>query len=118
MPTPLHGVHSTMQCMRVVDEVHNTMQCMLFVDNFENMSDVCECVRELSDLYACKIPVYIKEPGCAQTRVLVDFASLEHAFVFLKWGFRLSRSPPAQNCSQRANMVSIHSDLNQAIVIN
>jgi len=24
----------------------------------------------------------------------------------------------AQNCSQRANMVAIHSDLNQAIVIN
>jgi hypothetical protein len=24
----------------------------------------------------------------------------------------------AQNCSQRANMVAIHSDLNQAIVMN
>ena len=95
MPTPLHGVHSTLQCMRVVDEVHSTLQCTLFVDNFENNSGACECVRELSDLYACKMPVYIKDPGCAQTRVLVDFASLEHAFVFLKWGFPVVSEPPS-----------------------
>jgi len=54
----------------------------LLVDNFENNTALSDCVSELSDLYECKIPVRIKTPGCVFKSKLIDFASLEHAFMY------------------------------------
>ena len=52
------------------------------VDNFENNSDVCTCIRELSDLHLCKLPVRIKSPGWIKKSTVIHFASLEHAFMY------------------------------------
>ena len=52
------------------------------VDNFENNSDVCTCIRELSDLHLCKLPVRIKSPGWIKKSTVIQFASLEHAFMY------------------------------------
>ena len=52
------------------------------VDNFENNSDVCNCLRELSDLHSCRLPVRIKTPGWIKKSTVIQFASLEHAFMY------------------------------------
>jgi hypothetical protein len=52
------------------------------VDNFENNSDVKTSIRELSDLYPCRLPIRIKTPGCIKKSTKIVFASLEHAFMY------------------------------------
>jgi hypothetical protein len=50
------------------------------VDNFENN---CEnSIRELSDLYPCRLPIRIKTPGYLKKSTVIVFASLEHAFMY------------------------------------
>jgi len=54
----------------------------MFVDNFENNLCPTDSVPELSDLYPCCIRLRIKTPGTAQKSRMINFASLEHAFMY------------------------------------
>jgi len=39
-------------------------------------------IPELSDLYKCRIPIRLQTPGCAFKSMMMDFAPLEHAFMY------------------------------------
>ena len=54
----------------------------MLVDNFENNLCAKHSVPELSDLYPCCIRVRIKTPGTARKSRVLNFASLEHAFMY------------------------------------
>jgi len=54
----------------------------LLVDNLDNNMALSDCISELSDLYKCRIPLRIKTPGCIFKSKLIEFASLEHAFMY------------------------------------
>jgi len=54
----------------------------LLVDNLDNNTALSDCICELSDLYKCRIPLRIKTPGCIFKSKLIEFASLEHAFMY------------------------------------
>lgn len=80
------------------------------VDNFDNNSDPRVCIRELSDLYMCKIPMHIKTPGCIDKHAFVEFASLEHAITYQRIGFPLVADAHNGACAMLVSLPVIVSD--------
>jgi len=64
----------------------------MYVDNFENNLGASESVPELSDLYPCSIRMRVKTPGTARKSTVMNFASLEHAFMYRMIRFPLVNS--------------------------
>jgi len=81
----------------------STAHCV-FIDNISN-NNTC-AVQELSDLYACEMPVQMRVIGKACNKIKVTFASFEHAWNVLRF---LQFPPPGrvhnittvQNMTQR-----------------
>ena len=60
----------------------STAHCV-FIDNISNNNT--GAVQELSDLYACKMPVLMRVVGKACNKIKVTFASFEHAWNVLRF---------------------------------